>query len=372
MNICYLSNAAIPSSVASSIQIVKMCEAFSKLNNKVTLITINDLNIKMNFLKYYNVKSKFNLKKVKIFKTFPLGISYYLFSLFSIIESLKFKPEIYITRNFFTCFLLVLLRKNIIMELHHDLEMESRIVRFLATKLKFLNSSCIKKIVAITYGVKNEYIKNKVINKEKIIVLPSGSSIEKKFEFSKNKKFFNIGYFGSLFQSRGLNLIKRLANIDRKNKYYLFGDFNKIDKNFRYKNSNKNIHISNYVPYRDIPKELQKMDILIMPYTSSITVAGNVGDITKFTSPLKLFDYLSVGKIIMCSDFDVLKEAINEKRNAIFIKNFTNPYAWKNEIQKLINQPYRQFIIAKNNYKLSKKYSLINRAKTILEKIELN
>ena len=53
MNICYLSNAAIPSSVASSIQIVKMCEAFSKLNNKVTLITINDLNIKMNFLKYY-------------------------------------------------------------------------------------------------------------------------------------------------------------------------------------------------------------------------------------------------------------------------------------------------------------------------------
>jgi len=258
------------------------------------------------------------------------------------------------------------------MELHHDLEMESRIVRFLATKLKFLNSSCIKKIVAITYGVKNEYIKNKVIKKEKIIVLPSGSSIEKKFEFSKNKKFFNIGYFGSLFQSRGLNLIKRLANIDRKNKYYLFGDFNKIDKNFRYKNSNKNIHISNYVPYRDIPKELQKMDILIMPYTSSITVAGNVGDITKFTSPLKLFDYLSVGKIIMCSDFDVLKEAINEKRNAIFIKNFTNPYAWKNEIQKLINQPYRQFIIAKNNYKLSKKYSLINRAKIILEKIELN
>ena len=36
MNICYLSNAAIPSSVASSIQIVKMCEAFSELKNEVT------------------------------------------------------------------------------------------------------------------------------------------------------------------------------------------------------------------------------------------------------------------------------------------------------------------------------------------------
>ena len=44
MKICYLSNAAIPSLVASSIQIVKMCEAFSKLNNEVILITFNDFN----------------------------------------------------------------------------------------------------------------------------------------------------------------------------------------------------------------------------------------------------------------------------------------------------------------------------------------
>ena len=94
------------------------------------------------------------------------------------------------------------------------------------------------------------------------------------------------------------------------------------------------------------------MDILIMPYTSSITVAGNVGDITKFTSPLKLFDYLSVGKIIMCSDFDVLKEVIKDKKNAIFVKNYKNPNSWKIEILKLQNQLSKQFIMSKNNYLL--------------------
>ena len=41
MKICYLSNSAIPSTVASSLQIVKMCEAFSELNNEVVLITTN-------------------------------------------------------------------------------------------------------------------------------------------------------------------------------------------------------------------------------------------------------------------------------------------------------------------------------------------
>jgi len=371
MKICYLSNAAIPSSVASSIQIVKMCEAFSKLNNKVILITINDLKSKIDFFNYYNVKSKFLLKRMKKFKSFPLGLNYYLFSIFSILESLKHKPEIYITRNFFSCFLLVILRKNIVMELHHDLKIESRIVRFLVTKFKFLNSPCIKKIVAITHGVKDEYVKNNLIKKNKIIVLPSGSSIQKKFEFSNNKKFFKIGYFGSIFQSRGLNLIKKLAKIDRKNEYYLYGDFNRSN-NCKYKNSNKNIHINNYIPYKDIPNELKKMDILLIPYVSSITVAGNVGDITKFTSPLKLFDYLSVGKIIMCSDFNVLKEAIKEKKNAVFIKNYTNPYSWKNEIQKLKNQPYKQLIISKNNHRLSKEYSLIRRANRILEEIKFN
>ena len=134
----------------------------------------------------------------------------------------------------------------------------------------------------------------------------------------------------------------------------------------------KNMHLNDYIPYRDIPNELKKMDILLMPYVSSITVAGDVGDITKFTSPLKLFDYLSVGKIIMCSDFNVLKEAIKEKKNAVFIKNYKNPYSWKNEIKKLKNQPHKQFIISKNNYRLSKKFSLVSRAQKILEEIKVN
>ena len=371
MRICYLSNAAIPSSVASSIQIVKMCEAFSKLNNEVFLITINDSISKVNFKNYYNVKTKFTLKKIERFTKFPLGFNYYLFSFISILESFKYKPEIYITRNFFTCFLLIMFRKKIIMELHHDLNMESRIVRFLVKKIKFLNSPCVKKIIAITKGVKNEYVENNIINSNKIVVLPSGSSIKKKFEFSTKKKFFKIGYFGSLFRSRGLDLIKNLAKIDKQNKYYLFGNLDEI-KNLKYKNFNKNIFFNNYIPYRNIPNELKKMDILLMPYVSSITVAGNIGDITKFTSPLKLFDYLSVGKIIMCSDFNVLKEAVKEKKNVIFIKNYLNPYSWRNEINKLKNQPQKQFIISKNNYKLSKKYSLTNRANRILNEIDIS
>lgn len=366
MKICYLSNSAIPSTVASSLQIVKMCEAFSELNNEVVLITTNVSKNKENIFNFYNVKYKFIFKKLKSFKKFPLGINYYLFSFFSIFESLKYKPDIYVTRNFFTCFLLVLFRRRVIMELHHDLKIESRIVQFLTPRFKFLNSKFVNKIVAITNGVKEEYVKKNIINEDKIIVLPSGSSIKTRYSFSKHNRNFKIGYFGSLYKSRGLDLIIKLAKIDRKNHYYMFGDLSKI-KNLKYKYLANNIHLNNYISYKQIPKKLMQMDILLMPYVSAITAGGNVGDITKFTSPLKLFDYLTVGKIIICSDFEVLKEVIKNKKNAIFIKNFKNIFSWKLEIDKLKNQPQKNLIISKNNLKLSKKYSLKERAKKFLK-----
>jgi len=371
MKICYLSNTAIPSKVASAIQIVKMCEAFSELKHKVILITTNDKKTKLSYSNYYNVKNKFIFERVKFFKSFPLGINYYLFSFFSIYQSLKYKPNIYITRNFFTCFLLIILKKKIVFELHQDLKVEARIVRFLVKYLKFLNSRNIIKVIAISHGVKNEFLRKRIIKKNKLTVLASGSSIRSKYTFDIKKKYFKIGYFGSLYESRGLNLVKRLAKIDKENFYYLYGDLKNIN-HLKLNSFGKNIKICDYVAYKHVPKELAKMDILILPYVSKVTAAGDVGNITNFTSPLKLFDYLCAGKIIICSNLNVLKEAIRNNINAIFIKNYQNIYSWKNEILKLKNQPNKQLIISKNNYKLGKNYSLTNRAKKILKLIDFN
>tara|TARA_B100001057_G_scaffold496374_1_gene597701 strand:+ start:8099 stop:9220 length:1122 start_codon:yes stop_codon:yes gene_type:complete len=370
MKITYLSNTSVPSNVASSIQIMKMCEAFSSLGNNVSLITTNTSKIKSNLFEFYNIKNKFNIFKIKYFKKFPLGLKYYLFSFVSILEGIKLNTDIYITRNYFTCFILTLLKKKVIMELHHDLNEESRIVRFIFKVTRYLNSKNVILIVAITNALKVHYSNKYKIKKEKILVLASGSSLEKNFNFSFNKKYFKIGYFGSIYKSRGYEMIINLAKIDRKNRYYLYGNLKNIN-NANYKNKTRNLYLQNHIAYKDIPKNLSKMDLLILPYVSAITVAGDVGDITKYTSPLKLFDYLTAGKVILCSDYKVLKEAINQN-NAIFVKNFKNIYSWRNEIIKLSNQPQRRFIISRNNYNLSRSFTLKERAKKILKEININ
>ena len=368
MKICYLANTAIPSTNASAIQIVKMCEAFSELKNNVKLITTNASS--GNIFNFYKIKTKFNFKRIQNFKKFPLGFKFYLFSFFSIIEGLKFKPDIYITRNFFTCFLLIILNKKVILELHHGLETESRIVRLIVKNFNFLNSKHLLKLIAITNYVKKDYETKYLVKSDKIIVLPSGSSIKENYKFSPIKKKLNIGYLGSLYKSRGLGLIIKLAKIDPQNSYYVYGNKKQLKLSIN-KRIEKNLYLNDYIAYKKIPEILLKMDLLLMPYTSSITVAGDVGDITKYTSPLKLFDYLSAGRPIICSNFEVLKEIIDDNKNAIFVKNYQNVFAWKKEIIKLSNQFEKMKIISKNNYNLSKKYSLRKRAKKILKEINI-
>ena len=172
-------------------------------------------------------------------------------------------------------------------------------------------------------------------------------------------------------QKKGLDLIIKLALIDPKNDYYIYGNKKEAKLSIS-KKTEKNLYIYDYVPYKKISKILVNMDLLLMPYTSSITVAGDVGDITKYTSPLKLFDYLSAGKPIMCSNYNVLKEIITDNKNAIFVKNYKNAFAWKKEIIKLINMPEKMKIISKNNHKLSKKYSHNARALKILDIVKLH
>ena len=367
MKICYLANTAIPSTNASAIQIVKTCESFSKLKHKVFLITTKVSNKEI--FNFYDVQTKFKYLRLKNFVKFPLGIKFYLFSIVSIFKSLSFKPDVYITRNFFTSFLLVILRKKVIFEIHHDIDLESRIVRYLVKNTKFLNSKRILKIIAISNFAKENYIKKYSVNEKKFIVLPSGTSIIQKFKYPIIKQKYNIGYLGSLYKSRGLDLMVNLAKIDNKNDYHLYGSLEKVE-NLSSKRNIKNLFIHNYIPYAKIPEVLSKMDFLLLPYTSNITVAGDVGDISKFTSPLKLFDYLSAGKVIFSSDFKVLKEVLKSKRNAIFIKNFRNVNSWKMEINKLISQKVKISMMSKYNYIYSKKFSHKKRAEKILNEIK--
>ena len=111
------------------------------------------------------------------------------------------------------------------------------------------------------------------------------------------------------------------------------------------------------------------MDILLLPYTKPDTPAGNVSDITNYTSPLKLFDYMAAGKLIMSSNIKVLKEILKDEYDCIFIKNYLNPFGWLKEIRKIQNNILKRNIIAKNSFIKVDKYHHKKRVMKYLEAI---
>ena len=121
---------------------------------------------------------------------------------------------------------------------------------------------------------------------------------------------------GSCYKSRGVDLILKLSKIDKENRYFIFGNL-KNYKNIRIKNYNHNLYLMIICHIKLFQKISQKMDVLLMPYQNKITAAGNVGNIIDFTSPLKLFDYIACGKIIISSNVKVLKEILIDKKNVI-------------------------------------------------------
>ena len=365
MRICYLFNSSLPSHNPSSLQVVKTCEGLIQLKHKVYLITPNT-GLKYNIKDYYDLILTPKRIKLKFFKKFPKGLNYYLFSIISVIKGISLKPDVFVTRNLFTLIVLLLFNKKVIIELHHDFSNEGKFIKFTYNYFNILNSNNIIKIVAITTTVKNFLIKKLKVNKKKIKIIPSASSLQVKFSKLKKKRKYNIGYFGSLEKSKGYEFITKLSKLDKNNDYYIYGGEKKFINVLRKNIQNKNLYLHEYVPYKKLKYYISKMDVLIMPSNKkTLRSTGGVGNIAKFTSPLKLFDYLSSGKFIIISDLKVFKEIIKNNKHCIVTS--LNHAKWINIIKNIKNNLKKINILKKNAFILSKKYTYKNRAIELMD-----
>ena len=366
MNICYISNSAAPSKNASSLQTAKLCEELSRQGHKINLILPKTGELNKNYFNFYNIKYKFRIIRLENFKEFPVGFNYYLFSFFSIMASNFKNQNLFITRNFFTSFLLSVLNKKHLFEVHDDILIEGRIIRFLVKYIKILNFASVLKVITTTDSLKKRYA-NYGIKKEKIHILHNASSLRSKFKkYSKFKKKLNIGYFGSIYQSRGIEIILKISHADQKNNYIIYGGDKKEIDELKKKYRNKNLFLHSHISYSKIKKELDKIDICILPYTKKITVSGNVGDISKYTSPLKVFDYMKMGKLIICSNLPVLREILNHNSNCLLVNKYENINEWLKKINT-IKQNLKKFNkIRFNAYNYANKFNIHWRVKKIL------
>ena len=125
--IYYITYSSIPSSLPSSLQIIKVCENLSRNNFKITLLKPGTGDKSISIKRFYGLKHNVKIKEFKRFKSFPQGFYFYLYSFYCLFFILKKNNSVTITRNYFICYLLLLFKKDVILEIHHDIIVEGRV-----------------------------------------------------------------------------------------------------------------------------------------------------------------------------------------------------------------------------------------------------
>lgn len=360
--ILYVHNADFSKPCANRIQVLNMCKVFKKIGQDIILVSFN--NDKNTIKRIYNEDIDFNIISLKS------SINYYFRSLLLFLRFLNIKNNynyIY-TRDLIFAFLVSKFFKNkkIIYELH-DLS-NGKMWHFLF-KRTFKN---LHGCVVISEGLKEELIKWG-FDSNKIHVLPDGVDLDKfDITISKNeaREILNllddkiiISYTGSLQNWKGYEtFLKSYGYLKNKENivYLVVGGNEEQVIRLKEKYNNKNIIFVPFVENSKIPLFLKASDILVIPNSSKYEIS------VKYTSPLKLFEYMASKRPIIASDLPSIREVVSEDDVLFFKPDNEKDLALK--IEELINDNRMQNKLVNNAFEKVKEYTWEKRAKEIISK----
>ena len=353
MKLFYISEFSLPSNKAYSIHVFKMLNAFAKKKINCTLFVPHvKKNINKNFLKkfysvkrinYINIHSFFiNLTNLNFVYRFIYGFKICLF-----LKNID-QNNIIITRSLISSFLMSIFKIHHFLELHQEIKGLTKIIFI---NLSFIKSKYIIKLVFISKGLAKYY---KTYTGKSLILHDGVDTDNFKGHKKKLRKIKKITYTGSFYKGRGINKVIQLSRELPSLKFFLYG---RRGENFY--DIPKNLKIFNFVNHNKIPKILVESDLLLIPYSKKIYLSSlnTDQDISKFTSPLKMFEYLASGTPIMSSNLKVLREVLVDRKNSILVKNFENIAEWKKQILNLKNNKDLMKKISYNAIKTAKIYS---------------
>ena len=350
-HIYYVAELNLPSKSAYSIHVLKMCEAFSKLGFKTNLLVIN-LKNKEQVFKYYNIKNKFNIDS--IFNKFIrlTFISRIIFSLKILFGNFD-KNSFFLSRSITFALIASLIKKDVILELHHEITGFSKFLYYFLKNLGFIDN--------LNYIFLNRRL-NKIykIESKKIVILDDAVNIQE-FKLKKLIKYKKTCvYIGSFFEGKGIEQIFRLALLNKDIKFHLYGDkeylriYQKLD----------NVRVFNFINYNKIPETLSKYEVALMPYQKKVRGRSSIW-LEKYMSPLKMFDYLAARMIIVASDLKVYRHILKNDYNSILIK-INDDKLWSQKIKKLFKLNNKKNKLMKNAYKTAEKFTWEKRCKKII------
>ncbi|MDC0859219.1 glycosyltransferase [Candidatus Pelagibacter sp.] len=334
--IYYIAEINVPSKSAYSIHVMKMCEAFAKLKFDINLYIINHQNLKRIY-ENYNINNKFKIHSI-FNKPIRLNLLYRIIFSLKILFKKKNTDALFVSRSIIFSLLASITRRNVILELHHEITGFTKIIYFIFKKLNLIKN--------LKYILLNKNL-NKIykIKKEKFLILDDAVSINdyKVIKSLKYKK--TCVYIGSFFEGKGIEQIFRLAKINKNINYHIYGERKFLNE----KTKLNNVKVFDYITYNKVPKILSKYEIALMPYQRKVRGRSSI-NLERYMSPLKMFDYLAARMIILASNLKVYKHILRDNFNCKLIK-INDDKIWIDTIISVLKNKIKKSKLKRNAYK---------------------
>lgn len=340
MHICYVSFCQIPSPEAKSIQAVKVCQETAKMGHKTTLI-VPDTKTQPNedldsVWHHYGVRQPFGIRTLPApirafsYYAFPRFLTSHLFAWQAVRFAQNSETDLVYTWHLPTAMLASLVGLPTVYEIHEinrSFKGKGKLTGIYLTMLR--RGKGLRHFVILTQALKSDLLQEypSVFRGAKSVVAPDGVDLEQfqdlpdpqtardrlGLELGRN---LVAGYAGSFIPGKGVELIYELACRCPQVMFLLMGgDPEKSVASFRHqveRHGLRNVILTGFIAQADLPLYLAACDVLLLP-NQRANVKTPFGDnFVRWTSPMKLFEYMAASRMIISSDLPILREVLHD------------------------------------------------------------
>jgi glycosyltransferase involved in cell wall biosynthesis len=377
MKLTYIFNREITSDKASLVQSIYMCDAFASqgIDVEMSFPTGKEkIDVSNGYLsRRFGIKNEFNLSfysKVMLFNRLSIIGSY-----FGIKKFLKEnEADLYFTRCPMIFTQLASKKLPVIYEAHNS-KIHNKIKlfdRYWARKVLEAShmDNCLL-FITISKAL-SDYWEKKGVPIKKLLPLHDGFSnlmfkintgkIQARSQLNIQQENKIVTYTGSLYPDREIENIIKLAKRFPGVLFIVVGGPRSNADYFRALAREKklnNITFTGPVEHSKVPLYLYASDVLLALWSAKVPTIN-------YCSPLKIFEYMAAGRIIIAHGFPTIKEVIRNNENGLLVI----PGDFQDLVEKLkiaLNSPGNNLIERKARDEAFKKYSWNERAGKIIE-----
>jgi glycosyltransferase involved in cell wall biosynthesis len=372
MRIACIATSEVPSRKANSIRVMKVCQSFINLGHSVRLwlpgrtpdISWGELS------EHYGIRDRFPIRWLRG----AIKLRRYDFCLLATLDAAIWQADLFYFWPLQGAALASRLGLSTALEIH-DLP-GGRFGPWLFRN--FLRGSGAFRLLPITDALRKwlarEYkatleapftiVSPLAVDLERYADLPTSEKARRELGF---EEAFTAGYTGHLYPGRGIDLLVELARRNPQIHFLWAGGEPVAIERWSKRLSNAgvtNVRLMGFVPNTQLPLIQAACDVLMMPHERRVSASGG-GDIARFTSPMKMFEYLSSGRAILASDLPVLREVLNEDNAVLIAPEDIN--AWNDALRSLEVEEDRRRVLGNQARIDAAKYTWVERARRSLE-----